>query len=385
MKPGSSTIFYDYIDRHYFENSEFQCEFTESTEELNEPVWVNAPTVTVNEAGFKNDFQITKWPSDVVIDNPDGSTPTWTSGGVNDPVAYKANSYSPTIFATLAVSYPTSFVAALRVKYAGSVIAERYGAQLHDGSIKIDDLGVNEILSYTVGVTAPIFNWEISYDGGSNWLSIGSTGPHTMYWTYNVPLYSTFTGYVGGYGYPFYPLYDEALQRACDYANGRSDGEADLIRGAINSGLAFDLYYNPENIVVGHPLKAFTDILGSQCEDNANVLRGLLRSIGIDGDVVHIWAGTSSSKVHYTIGSTGETYPTFRVIRPQKDAAPANPHFYFHAVVSRGGTGGLWWDPSYGLSYSTLTFDETAFNSFPQQISLGFSGTDVLASYTCPH
>jgi hypothetical protein len=62
------------------------------------------PQVTVSEVGFTSDYQITKWSGGAVIDNPDGSAPTWKSASnPNDPVAY-AKGAMPTMFAKLAIS-----------------------------------------------------------------------------------------------------------------------------------------------------------------------------------------------------------------------------------------------------------------------------------------
>jgi hypothetical protein len=60
--------------------------------------------VSVNGVGFTGNFQITRWSNGTVIDNPDGSTPTWTStSNPNDPVAY-AKGANPTVFATFSIS-----------------------------------------------------------------------------------------------------------------------------------------------------------------------------------------------------------------------------------------------------------------------------------------
>ncbi|HBR57585.1 MAG TPA: hypothetical protein DEA22_08965 [Blastocatellia bacterium] len=44
-----------------------------------------------------------------------------------------------------------------------------------------------------------------------------------------------------------------------------------------------------------------------------------------------------------------------------------------------------WYDPSYGLIYSSLVFDETANNNTPQQVSSSFWTSGGLSTYVCPH
>jgi hypothetical protein len=151
---------------------------------------------------------------------------------------------------------------------------------------------------------------------------------------------------------------------------------------AINVGIKNEVFYDPkESIQFEHPLKAYDG--PCQCSDQANLLRGLLRSIGIDGTTLYIWAGPNASTLtRYRIRTTGQTYPSFWIIRGSENAAPADPHFKFHAVVSANST---WYDPSYGLSYSSLSFNETAFFSTPQQVSSSFWSSEPLSDYTCDH
>ena len=112
-------------------------------------------------------------------------------------------------------------------------------------------------------------------------------------------------------------------------------------------------------------------------------MRGLIRTIGIDGDVLYIWGGNNNTTLRrFIVPSTGSTISTFRVIRALHDSAPANPHFSYHAVVRLGG---VLYDPSYGLSYGALTFDETANNTTPQQTSLSFPTSVVQSGWMCPH
>ena len=152
----------------------------------------------------------------------------------------------------------------------------------------------------------------------------------------------------------------------------------------INQQVASDTFYDPGQVLNDHPLEAYTH--ACLCADLASLLRGLIRSIGIDGSVQYIWAGpNSSSESLFIIGSVGDQgsfNPSFRVIRGSMDRAPTNPHFAYHAVVPVGGT---LYDPSYGISYSSLTFSETAFTTTPQQTSTTFPFLISQSGWVCPH
>ena len=182
------------------------------------------------------------------------------------------------------------------------------------------------------------------------------------------------------YTYP--ALYDFALEKACAYAAGASTQSTAVSN--LNTGVDTDNNYNPSvSIGTQHPLKAYETLGGCQCSDLALLLRGLMRSIGIDGTALFIWAGPdANSHTRYTIGSTSQTHPSFRIARSAHDSAGADPHFSFHVVVSANST---WYDPSYGLIYSSLSFTETANNNTPQQVSANGWSSSTLSGDVCPH
>lgn len=266
----------------------------------------------------------------------------------------------------------------IRVKNGSTVVATKDIVQ--DGNeVTITGISTN-LTEAGVKKTTPTFAWEISYNSGSSWSSIGNSGPHTMYWTYAEPLSPSFKNDAGT---TYSPLYDEALKRACDYSFGEST-PSDIIWN-INEGVELDIPYNPNQSIYNlHPLKAYSTVNGCQCSDQTNLLRGLLRSIGIDGTTTYIWAGPNASTVRrYTRSSGNPTdYYSFQIDRSQHDYAEDDPHFLFHAVVSTNGT---WYDPSYGMSYSSLNFIETAFNNTPQQVSTSTWGFTSTSTYVCSH
>ncbi len=343
-------------------------------------------TVTVSEVGFTGDFMITKWSDSTQIDSPDGSSPTWkATGNPNLPAAY-AKEARITMFAkfTISPAATTNTAAKIRVKNGTTVLATK-DVTLSGSTISVTGFTAGSAIETTIKTTAPTFAWEISYDGGSSWASIGTSGPHLLYWTNAAPLDAPFKD---DSGFTYSALYDLALEKACGYAAGAvtSTGAVDLdaVIGNINTGVDHDTKYNPRNSIgTLHPLSAYERTDGIQCSDEANLLRGLLRSIGIDGTTLYIWAGPNASTLtRFTVGSTGDQNPSFRIIRGIHDSAPLNPHFKFHAVVS---TNSKWYDPSYGLIYNSLTFDETASNSTPQQVHSSFWSSDSLSSFVCPH
>ena len=335
------------------------------------------PTVTINEVGFTGDHLITRWSSNQAIDSPDGTGSTWTSGGTNLPVAYTKGA-TVTMFAKLGISPSVSTMSAkLRVKNGSTVIANK-DVSISGTNVTVTGISTSSALENTVKTTTPTFSWEISFNGGSGWQAIGNSGPHTMYWTHSAPLSPQFRNDAGT---TYAALYDLALQKACGYANGSSTLSTTISN--INTGVDGDINYNPSRSIGNqHPLAGYTTVGGCQCSDLANLLRGLLRSIGIHGTTLYIWAGSSANILTlYTVNSTGQSV-SFRISRGAHDSAPANPHFSFHSVVSTNST---WYDPSYGLSYSSLSFTETANNNTPQRVSSSTWTSPAASGFVCPH
>lgn len=333
----------------------------------------------VTEVGFSSDHQISKWPSGAKIDDPDGSAATWKKmGNPNDPVAY-TKAAKATLFGRLEIkpTFSGSLPVELRILDGGSTIATRGGVNLTGSSVDVAGLSATVPLETTIKKSTPSFAWEMRCTGGG-WESIGTSGPHTMYWTDATPILPPFQEFNPPGGATFSPLYDLALEKATAYVNGNATPV-----NRITAGIDSDIPYDPSiKLPAGHPLNAYFGG-GYLCGDLAALLRGLLRSVGIDGTVLYIWGGTNNTTMlRYTIGSVGAAFPTFRVLRGAHDAADPNPHFSYHAVVSANGT---LFDPSYGISYPALVFDETAFNATPQQTSTTFPLLAANAAFVCPH
>lgn len=324
----------------------------------------------VTEVGFTGDHQITTWAdgnaaNQRVLDQPDGTEPTWKkTDNPNLPVAYTMGT-SPKVFATLGINstLPPNLKVALRVKKGTQVLVTRYDIPLSGASAAITNLSLPAFyLESPAGVKKADYNltWEISYENWSKWTPIGGTGAHRVYWTHAAPLSPPFKNINET---TFAPLYDKALDVATTEANGSAT--ATTIATNINSAIARDLIYDPaESLGNDHPLTAY-NVLRCLCADNANLLRGLLRSVGINATTYYVWGGNNTTKDRwfylYGLSGGGSGTVTMRAVRPaipSPDNLPANPHFTYHAVV-RLGTSGSYYDPSYGTVGSAVTFDET--------------------------
>jgi hypothetical protein len=349
--------------------------------------------VIVNEVGFKEDHQVIRWSSGAVVDNPDGQEPTWKrTGNPNHPVAYTKGAM-PKMFATFGITPTLSGGATvkIRVKNGTTVIVQTQPISIGGAQTVVSPFIVTQALENTVKTTEAIFTWEITYNGGTTWTSLGLSGPHTMHWTYATPLSPPFHSFEEppdpGSDSP--ELYDRALEKACGYSNGASSVATILTN--INQGIDNEIYYNPGFHVGGHPLNAYTGITPQcLCGNMTALFRGLIRSIGIDGQVLYYFGGFNATTItRFTVGSQGACgnfCPTLRIIRGMKDGAPTDPHFIYHAVVS---SNGLLYDPSYGISYPTLSIAETAFLGSPQQvpvqITTAFPLNTTHSGWTCLH
>ncbi|HMQ03778.1 MAG TPA: hypothetical protein PKD26_07670 [Pyrinomonadaceae bacterium] len=344
------------------------------------PLTVLAPTIQVTEAGFVDDHPLHKWPPPgTAIDT--GYTPTWKiSNNPDNPVAYTKGT-NINMFAKFSIT--PSLVprnVKIRVKNGSTVIANK-DAEIAGTTTTIIDINTTSPLESTVKKTTPTFDWEISYNDGTTWSSIGSSGPHTMYWTYSTPLGPPFANDFGGsYG----EIYDLALEKATVYGNGASD--LDTIIGSINTGVEAAVSYQPAlGLGNQHPMDAYSSPNQGNCSDHTHLLRGLLRSVGIDGTITYIWAGTNSSTLtYYQRGSTTNT-PSFQITKGQHEGAEANPHFFYHSVIKANNN---WYDPSYGEApLSIFTLAETANNNTPRQVHETKWSTPAPSDpfFSCPH
>ena len=298
-------------------------------------ILVTAIKVEIEEVGFTGDHLIKEWPSGTAIDSPDGTSPTWKrTDNPDKPVAYTKGT-QPTAFSKVSVSpdnLGTTLTADFRIKVNGNVVATKDGVQLDDAAVSFDSISFSSSLETTVKKTEPVFEWEMKLDGVGTWTSIGSSGPHTFYWTHGTPTTAD--------------LFDLALEKATGYINGDSS-----YAGKVNSGINGDLLYDPGQAPPsgyetgnGGILQTYS-VGAAQCDANAFLLKYLLDSMGADGgNVVYYWGGVDSTEgtyYGYTPDGTNVYLASFRCDRP------ANPRFTFHAMTSISGT---LYDPSYVMT-----------------------------------
>ena len=338
------------------------------------------PTVRIDSVGFTGDFLLRHWDTNPAqrkrIDFPDGSEPTWSrASNPKSAVAYKRGT-NPTMFATFTVNPSQSIArpAQIRVKKGTTIVATK-NADIGAGRSEVRDISV----SFSGLEAASVvkrgdyeFTWEVSFDNGSNWQQAGKSGSHKIYWTWDNPLNDIWRNQVQQTAFPTADgdeddtLYDEAMQRGAAAAEGRST--VDEIVDKIVKRTASQLIYDPcRPDPADVPLRAFGSGGKAQCSTNANLVRGLLRSIGIDATARYVWGGNANTNQIYLYTYSGATQMSFKVKRnPQNEGTnasntcpnvEANPHFQFHALVE---VGGKVYDPSYGLTNQNPNASDTA-------------------------
>jgi hypothetical protein len=331
------------------------------------------PTILVTEVGFTTDFNVIRFATNQPIDYPDGSSPTWVRGGGNsndmNPVAYQMGT-NPKVFAKLTITPapPGSINAIISVKRGSTFLNQNVPVTISGSSLRVDNISLSaSALEPTPEVKRKKykFTWEISFNNGQRWTSIGDSGDHEIHWLFDEPKEPTFKDF---FNTQWSGLYDEALRHSTgEVGEGASDPATIMLR--ITKQLANDIFYEPalSSVQGVHLLKKLADKRNrqAQCADHALLLRGLLRSIGIDSTVKYHWGGDTSvtnmelpAKRHYyyyrpTTNSSRKI--TLQVERGQLfnidrdnllvEDVELNPHFTYHATVEASGQS---YDPSYG-------------------------------------
>jgi len=351
------------------------------TDTLN--ITVAGPQIT--SLGFTGDHMITIWPTNVKIDDPDGSTHVWIRG-ISLPVCYTKNT-PPTMFATFQATADIVLNSvSVRAKVRDDngnwvVVGQASGLIWHNGFIEdtgdsdgeVDNIGGGAAIPRNDRVIwrDPTLTWEVKAGPCDRWGPAGSTDPLNMYFVWSTPLED--------------PLYDLALYKAVKQYCG-PDGKTpeSEVCSAICEGLDRDINYQPTGCT-SHDLGICSAGEG-QCCCHAVVFRLLVRSVGIDGSTVYIWGGCSSAAIDlYRYGAWWG--PSFMVVKGAHDGAPTNPHFAFHVEVQAAGG---YYDPSYGTS-GLISLSETApahspFPAATRQTGSGLpGGPPHYVSWKCPH
>jgi hypothetical protein len=202
---------------------------------------------------------------------------------------------------------------------------------------------------------------------------MGNSGEHEIHWLNGAPIEPTFKNPDTQRFFPnrtYTGLYDLALKHATA-KTGDGSADIDQIAERITSAFLTDheLVYNPNlDSPDQHPLTIYqTADKAQQCSDNVELLRGLLRSIGIDSTVNYFWGGNPTTFVSHWFVEPGSTpnirtgFPngsntTSQYPRPVRNANPANPYFTFHSTLRAGS--GKSFDPSYGITEAEVSLSQ---------------------------
>ena len=218
------------------------------------------------------------------------------------------------------------------------------------------------------------FTWEVSFDGGTNWANAGTSGKHRIYWTWEAPLARPFRHQNNQECFDTFDgpecdtLYDEALKHSAG-ETGNGSGDLNDIIKRITSGMDSDFTYDPCALdPMGHPLMVLHTSRTGQCSALANLLRGVLRSIGIDATTRYFWGGDPAIGVTEEYRYDVNAGMSFQAQRPRSNEGincrdvEENPHFKFHATVLANGSR---YDPSYGLSGTAAEVNLLETSRFP--------------------
>ncbi len=352
--------------------------------------------IEVNSVGFGGDYPVYKFPAGTLI--PD---PTWTKGSstnAGNVVAYTKGTETSVMKLSANFTLTTPPVQGqpvnvkVRVKNQSSVIATtEYNISVTGSTFSLQDLQVTTALEATPQVKKGnyTFSWEITVDDGQTWRPAGSS-EHVVYWTYAKPINIDNDSFcqsdaikrncisINKQGDIDFPgLLDKALEKATETLNSTIQ-DPDSIAKTLAKNIDNDVVYNPSGVGGNgderHPLFLYS-IPFAQCSANANLLHSLLRSIGIDADVIYSWGGNpingeTGGRANFykyqilvrdaggNITGTITRTVTFKVKRPQKnsggESVVKDPHFSFHAMVKLNGK---FYDPSYGANlFNEVTY-----------------------------
>lgn len=351
------------------------------------PTPTPSPTVTaeISSVGFSGSgkHEVFRYvapappPIPVQINNP-----TWVRGATDNDanrVAYTKGTSGMKLQGAMSLtpSVPsgTSIPAKIRVKKGSTtVISEIKSVSLTGSSVNVNDITINSSeLESTPKAKRSNYNfrWEISFDDGATWRHMGDSGPHPVYWTYADPTATKFKNFNGG---TYNHLFDLALEKAAVSLGAGETSEREIVK-KLTSAIDSELIYNPGESASNstHPMASYS-VGNAQCSGNANLLSGLLRSIGIDASTYYYHGGDpSSSRIHFyryllgfdASGNPIEAFPSFQVTRETSaEGTPTvplgnvkrNPHFTFHAMTKVPSLINKRYDPSYGKEYDGVNF-----------------------------
>ena len=293
----------------------------------------------------------------------------WVRGGGGDNAALYGIGTdvilkSPVI--NISPSMPPTTVS-VRVDDGSSILARLDGISISGTTFTLPDMTTSYTSTVVLWEDEVILFWEISFDGGSTWQSIGQTDTLNLYWIPAAPTISK--------------VFDYGIQWACgsvEYSG--STNYVNVLNSAISAwinyqpgwptpdGTKFPLYINYFDSS-GWVLQVLQKD-GGQCLSNALLLHYLLESIGVNAGTVEMyWAGTPYTDwnfqgidptppcVNFHADAQDGIYGcnNFNANRAARSAGVAkNPRFSFHSMLVIGTNT---YDPSYGLTGAAATAD----------------------------
>ncbi len=325
---------------------------------------VRTVSVSVASVGFMNDFKLYNYPVDTPID-PLDTDPLWQAGtscgaycGSLDGAkgaAYLANT-SPAIFASFNLVPPVAptegCYARIRVTdlrpptssdpTPAAVVASGDLFLLNDVA-QIRDLRFSAPWSYNKVITTSTFRWEVDYWGNGVWEAAGESGGHKFYWLPGAPVNTPFKNAPDH-------VYEAALQIALDNHGYNDLPDRSDMALRVNNLVHRQIQFNPQlPMPDGNPLRVWLSAVATQypAEAEAELLRGLLRSIGIQAETKFVWMGTPATAWVYEFDDTqrGAIDASFQCDLPSMGESRAQPHYIYHVLVEAGQQ----YDPTYDM------------------------------------
>lgn len=340
-----------------------------------------SPTVKLKEVGFKGDRPIRQLEvsGNPYIEEPtaDGTVTTWrTDDNPDYPVAYMKGT-DPVVFAKLTITpaLQTSQSVLLRIKRGmGIVTSSNVTVNLVGSEVRTPDITIpfsNLESGQFIKKSEYKFTWEISFDNGSTWKELNKKSEHDVHWlNSNPPNEADFKPFRRASGEEYQGLFDKALEWSTGKIENNEPDVKKVIQ-RINQKLAAKVNYNPgAKPVTINPLEILRGANNGQavCIDNALLLGGLLRSIGLESvQEQYHWGGDDTGKRNYfcpanlgcgTITSENPygNRQTMQTKREQLGPSPVenverDPAFRYHATVVQGSDR---YDPSYGINQGIM-------------------------------
>lgn len=328
------------------------------------------------------------------------TTPAYNGAAMIDAVGFKGDVQRPgnqmTITARIVLTQipPANAKANIRLKSdlenPGAIIASINNVSLTYPVTTIPNIPGNLGVEPSYGHITNVFEqfaWEISYNGGASWQSIGESW-HLFAWIFRNPLAITPAAPVfrdvKDIDYPL--IYDYAVATGTGFAYW-SVSENEAITGLTNSVYSTTTYNPQLGGIQRHPLEYLYGVC--LCADFANLTRGLARSIGVAAETTYIWGGNPTAPItsnwfKYIVSPTTEGAATMKITRPQhrdhnppSNSLPANPFFIYHAVT-KWIPPNRYFDAAYGFSDASIDLIQSI--SYPSATCNGISNVNRVLS-----